>query len=386
MVMEVKKNNLLFLDGLRGIAAFYVMTGHARWLLWEGHDFYLVNHAKYSLVDKVLMYFFSMFKFGHEFVLFFFVLSGFVIHLKYAKKLKQNSSFSFDKREYFYKRIKRIYPPFIFALLLTALMDYAGNKINPAIYAGNTPYFLINRDIGHPSHAVKTFIGNIFFLYRQYVPTFGTNGPSWSLKYEWWFYLFYPVFLFFGKRNIVYPTIALIVLYCFTIFLPNWPLDIVREIFNGMLAWWLGVLLAEIFMGRINLPFKYVIPACLALSFGLAFKPIFHDLSIALLFSAILSLFLLLTERGNRLRLLVGLKPIGDISYTLYITHFPILVFCSSLLMKHNNGMLPTKSFFIIPGVAICLIAAYCFSFITERPFVRKNAGKLVVAPVENSN
>src|SRR5665647_3307561 len=30
--------SLLFLDGLRGLAAFYVMVGHARWLLWEGYS------------------------------------------------------------------------------------------------------------------------------------------------------------------------------------------------------------------------------------------------------------------------------------------------------------------------------------------------------------
>ncbi len=34
---KTENGGLLFLDGLRGLAAFYVMVGHARWLLWEGY-------------------------------------------------------------------------------------------------------------------------------------------------------------------------------------------------------------------------------------------------------------------------------------------------------------------------------------------------------------
>ena len=49
-----------FLDGLRGIAAVYVMIGHARWLLWEGFQDGFKNHPNnYSMIDKSLMYFFQ---------------------------------------------------------------------------------------------------------------------------------------------------------------------------------------------------------------------------------------------------------------------------------------------------------------------------------------
>ena len=379
--MDVKKNNLLFLDGLRGFAAFYVMTGHARWLLWEGHESYLSNQTKYSIADKSLMWFFSIFKFGHEFVLFFFVLSGFVIHLKYAKSLKQDFCFKFNWLDYFTKRSKRIYPPFIFALILTAALDFIGNRINPVIYTGTTHYLLINRNVGNPNHSLTTFCGNLFFLYTQYVPVFGTNGPSWSLKYEWWFYLFYPFFLLFGRRNIIYPTLLVIVLYILSIIIPNWPVALLQEVFGGMLAWWLGVLISEIFIGRIKIDLKYMIILSLVLSMILisTHKPQFHDLSIALLFSGILTFLLLLSEKGKSLSYCETLKPLGDISYTLYITHFPILVFCSSLLLKYKNNILPASSYFIIAGILICLVSAYAFSFITERPFVRKNAGKLTL-------
>ena len=88
----------MFLDGFRGLAAFYVMVGHARWLLWEGYSQGFQKHPEsYTAINKALMYFFSLFKYGHEAVLFFFVLSGFVIHLRYAKRIaEQGASAKFD--------------------------------------------------------------------------------------------------------------------------------------------------------------------------------------------------------------------------------------------------------------------------------------------------
>jgi hypothetical protein len=64
------KNNLVFLDGLRVIAAFYVMVGHARWLLWEGLAEFQKHPNTYSFIARLEIYFLSLFKYGHEMVLF----------------------------------------------------------------------------------------------------------------------------------------------------------------------------------------------------------------------------------------------------------------------------------------------------------------------------
>jgi hypothetical protein len=55
MVISRKKEHLLFLDGARGLAALYVLIGHARWLLWEGFaDGYLKHPEQYPFFSKVL--------------------------------------------------------------------------------------------------------------------------------------------------------------------------------------------------------------------------------------------------------------------------------------------------------------------------------------------
>ena len=82
--------NTRFLDGLRGLAAIHVMIGHARVYLHEGYRRgFLLHPDAYSVLEKLLFYVISAFRYGHAAVIFFFVLSGFVIHPRYAKAAVQ---------------------------------------------------------------------------------------------------------------------------------------------------------------------------------------------------------------------------------------------------------------------------------------------------------
>lgn len=364
---------LLFLDGLRGIAALYVMIGHARWLLWEGYsEGYLKHPERYGLINKLLMYFFSLFRYGHEAVLFFFVLSGFVIHLKYAKNLSKSNDSNFKWSEYLYRRIKRIYPPFLFALILTLLLDSIGRRFQYTIYSGATPYNLINDNLGRNDWSIKSLLGNLFFLYKAYIPIYGTNGPAWSLKYEWWFYMFYPLFLLAGRRNIVYPSLLMVILFIASFFPDYWPEQLSGDIFSMMITWWLGVILAEVYTGRIKVSYSHLSFLTLAILFKpvLSTQNVMSDLCMAFFFLGFISIFLLLSERNMLIRFLEKLKILGDFSFTLYITHFPILVFMSGWLMHRNGNWLPSHFIFIFIGIIITLAFAYIFHFITEIPFI----------------
>jgi peptidoglycan/LPS O-acetylase OafA/YrhL len=385
---KTKQSKLLFLDGMRGLAALYVMIGHARWLLWEGYQNFNIHPNDYSLIDKALMYFFSLFKWGHEFVLLFFVLSGFVIHYGYCSKLKLDKAASLNFAQYFSRRTRRIYPPFLLALLLTFALDYAGQMLNYSIYTGSSPYELMNTHVGNTSHDLKTLIGNVFFLYKDYVPIFGSNGPTWSLKFEWWFYMFYPVFLIISRKHIYYSTALVAVLFAASFFPDLWPSALLQEIFGSMICWWLGVLLAEVYTKRI--PVKSTLLSLVAFLwflflFAFNTNSVVYDLQIAFLFTSILGIFLWLNDKNYNLNSLKRLKTLGDFSYTLYIIHFPILCFLSGAVMKNSASTLPKHSYFILTGSFVCVTISYLFHFIVEVPFTRKSKKAITMTSFSGS-
>jgi len=209
---------------------------------------------------------------------------------------------------------------------------------------------------------------------NTYVPVFGCNGPLWSLKFEWWFYMFYPLFWFLSRRSIALVTALMAGLFVASFFPAGWPVRLLQDVFTAMLAWWLGALLADVFAGRLNWRWhRVVIGAGAAGVLVLSCVGPLHDLGMGLIFSALLAGCFLLRERKIRLRWLEKSKPLGDMSYTLYVTHFPILVLAGGWLMSRSpQGLLPQTFGWVFVGMAVTMLVAYGLHFIVERPFLSR--------------
>jgi peptidoglycan/LPS O-acetylase OafA/YrhL len=383
-------NRLLFLDGLRGLAAFYVLVFHARWLLWEGYvSGYATHPEQYSIVAKVLVYILLLFSYGHEMVMLFFVLSGFVIHLRYAKRLKQLPNMPFDWGSYMLRRIRRLYPPLIFAMILTFALDQLGQALHFSIYFEPT---VLNMEI-KPVHDPTTAIGNLLFTMAVYVAPFGMNGALWSLAYEWWFYMIYPVFWRLSRRSMLTATAIMVVMYLMSFFPPLWPVKLLQVIFSLMVCWWFGVLLADIYVGRwpismwklapLSLLFVGLVPVTFLAPAKSPGAAVILETLWALAFTGLLAASLAWQNRGGSLRFLEWLKPLGDMSYTLYVIHFPILIFISGWLISQSpTGALPQNVGWTFVGIGVCLCVAYAAHFFTESPFVQRRPKPLQSIPV----
>ena len=78
-----------------------------------------------------------------------------------------------------------------------------------------------------------------------------------------------------------------------------------------------------------------------------------------------------LERRGYRLRWLERPKPLGDMSYTLYVVHLPVLVLLSGWLMtRSSSGLLPRHFGWVFAGMGLSLVLAYALHFVVERPFL----------------
>jgi peptidoglycan/LPS O-acetylase OafA/YrhL len=365
------------------------MLHHARWLLWEGWESFMGHPQDYSAFGKLLAYAIVPLRYGHEAVLFFFVLSGFVIHLGYAKRLAaEGANARFDWLGYMIRRARRLYPPLVFAMLLTLGLDKAGAAQGWSIYRSGTPYALINSSI-QPVHDMHTALANLAFLMQSWVPSWGSNGPLWSLHFEWWFYMIYPLLWLVSRRSAMAATFMVAVLFSL-----SWLVKpeaghafFVARIFTGLFTWWLGALLADIYTGRIRVRWSLLAPLTMLLavlpvataSLGRHWPALAHgwipDTLYGLGFAGLFATCFALRERGWPLILLGRLKPLGDMSYTLYIAHMPILVFLGGWLMSRSSeGDLPKSFSWMAAGAIVCLLVAWLAHFAVEKPFTSRKA------------
>lgn len=390
---QVQSSGTRFLDGVRGLAALYVLVFHARWLLWEGFAEGFVQHPeRYSLPAKAVAYASLAFYYGHQAVILFFVLSGFVIHLRYAKAQvsgiagaqDQRSFEAFGLRGYLIRRIRRIFPVLIFALAITYGLDTVGRSLGYAVYPGQTRYSLINA-VGSEFGAARLLAGLALI---PGAPEWGSNLPLWSLRYEWFFYLLYPALWLIRRRSLFVAT-ALILLLCLLTFargLWAWPLGgPLRLTFSLLIIWWFGALLAECYvkaarriLRRVAPLSLLIIPLLFSVEPFIVLDETVRDILWGVAFTGFLA-WLLSDYAGAPVRAarrsLERVAWLGSFSYTLYAIHFPILFFLSGFLISRSaDGSLPADYPWIIAGSGLCLVVASVAARLVEVPFTAHRA------------
>jgi len=240
----MKQNRLEKLEALRGFAALYVVFFH-------------------TLPQKIFLWGINVgtiFRFGPEAVIVFFVLSGFVI--KYTYQKSADKSFKY----YFTRRFIRLYIPLFFIFLLGYLIKcYSeGALANPEW---------------------KTLLGNIFMLQdvisqkpNVISAAYMGNGVLWSLSYEWWFYmLFFALATYINSEKLnKWVNILVLVAAASYVIYPF----MVNRLAMYFAIWWIGVRFAETYIKgeqfsiRSIMPYAYVlfgITAILALNLYIHF-------------------------------------------------------------------------------------------------------------------
>lgn len=159
-----------WLDLIRFMAAFAVMACHFR-------SAFFVEYSLLPEVDKnpVIAAFFSLTRLGFEAVLIFFVLSGFLVG---GKSIQRMSSGTFKARDYAIDRFVRIMLPLVASMLLYL----------PICLCFDIPI------------VAKDWIASLLSL--QGIVADGAFETLWSLSYEVWFYiLFFAIGVIFAKKN-----------------------------------------------------------------------------------------------------------------------------------------------------------------------------------------
>jgi len=337
------------LDGLRGVAAIIVVTFHLTEPLATGHLDNLVNHG-YLAVD------------------FFFLLSGFVMGYAYDDRWHKMTIAGFYKR-----RIIRLQPLVILGMTFGAIGFYfTDSTIWPLIHTVPVWKMLLVMLIGYTVLPVPLSLD-----IRGWEEMHPLNSVGWSLFFEYIANIFYAVGIrkFSNKALSIFVLLAAVALTHMAVTSPNgdvaggWTLNweqgrigITRTIspfFAGLLLsrvakptriknafLWSSLLLAIIlYMPRIGgADYLWV-------------NGIYESLSIIFVFPLIVYIGasgILKTARGNKL-----CKFLGDISYPLYLVHYPIVYFYVAWI-SNNKGITITEAWPLAFAILIgSIVLAY---------------------------
>lgn len=329
----------LQLESLRGISAIVVLFTHCFQAFIAPFDLTL-----YSWVRLL----------GQAAVMIFFVLSGYLIGHSIQRNTQQYGQFNL--RQYTRQRYRRILPPFLFAMALTVILYL----LAPFLFASQSHAFPNSFGMMIRTHYLLEagdFIGSLLFLNGFITPTVSANAPLWSLSYEVWFYVlagFLPflkdsemakIGFFMGLAvlsflNIQFLIYFLVWLSAFACSFQQIQLRLLTRLAQLKLSLFCLALLiacvdayqfhmidqAKIYRGAYFVPFNL----CIGLAFSCWLVQLQHQRS--------------------------HYHPVwitsANFSYTLYVTHFPLLLFIL--------GCIPATLAYGLGGAVLALIGSMC--------------------------
>ena len=346
---------LRYLDGLRGLASFFVLLYH----------FFLMDWIKELLPSDVVRAIPIIFN-GTDCVSLFFVLSGLVLALPYTQA--NGATVAADYPRFFFSRIFRLLPIYWIAYFCTFL---AG--VVPSILAGN-----FWRDVDYNSIVMT----KEFLMIRGEHPFY---IPGWSLEIELLIGALVPFLLLLVRHRVAFWLIFILVLVGNPVFSVH--------INAFMLGAWLAanfewIQQIDIKKTRVY-KFKYILYVLFILIFSARhFKdidkvPINHVMNISGINFFHLSglagfglIFWILTRRKwQQILSSRGLVWLGKISYCLYLLHW-LVVFAvvRTFWIPHartqgfQNWQILTSSFALAIGLSLLL--AHIFHFHIEQKII----------------
>lgn len=302
---------------MRGIAAFLVVLYHLKAFLHQ--------HAITESFDW-------MYNKGYLAVDFFFILSGFIIAYNYKHQF-ENEINGHQLYVFIVKRIARIYPLHIFILLCFILIPLAHTLTNRPV--DSQQYNLL-------AFLYKFFLVDLWIVGQEYWDSW--NTPSWTISGEMFAYLVFPfVCVALGRstvRHYAFFLVAVVlVALCYEVMLSRSLGDNISHLglLRCVLSFICGVCIYEFHLGqfvkspKLNRVLFYL--SVITLIFLLLYVEKNH-FYVPLLFSLILLTSLGFRGVLHKILEFRWLYILGEISYSLYLSHIFILNLCIMFFLE----------------------------------------------------
>lgn len=327
----------MWFDLIRGCSALVVCLGHLRNAL-------LVDYSALVNPNILIKAFYFVTSLGHDAVMIFFVLSGYFVG---GTILRSGDKFTW--KSYLISRLTRLWVVLLPCLLITWCVGLVLEYYSPEVLSGANYYFWHSgpEPIEY-SASFSTFLANFFFLQTIAFPVFGTNSPLWSLANEFWYYMLFPLlanaFGWVGLKQVSFRFLAFVIAMLIAWHLP---LDVLR----GFIVWDLGIVV-YLLQSKIKAPSPMLVRIFLfmgvflfALTLGLSKAtnliqniPIDSDFLVGFSFAFLCLVLTYKTFPESRRPWLAKFSlHISEVSYSLYLSHFPIVILIASIIYQSHK-------------------------------------------------
>ena len=355
------------LDGLRGVAALLVVIYH----IFEGLAFAQSTDGVGSGLITTLNH-------GHIAVDFFFILSGFVISYAYDDRWGKMSTGCFFKR-----RLIRLHPMLIMGAVIGAIAFFAVGCERWDGSIAPTSWVMIALLL---TMCMIPAVPGVPYEVRGNGEMFPLNGPGWSLFFEYIGNVCYALFM----RRMSTKVLAIFTLLLgiahgwffvgdisqYDMIGVGWTIDTVNfwgGFIRMLFPFSVGMLLARTFKPRKVKGAFWICSLVLVVLFavpyipsanGISLNSLYEFVCIACIFPALVWLGACgsasgVTSKANRF--------LGDLSYPLYIVHYPIMYVFYAWLIKNDIYTLgDCWSVALLVIVSSIALAYICLKFYDE--------------------
>ena len=299
----------------------------------------------------------------------FFLVSGYCIHLSNIKHVKNNESLPLAK--YYKRRLIRIYPPYIFALITTLILNYYLDK-------------------GRPFPDTNDLIIHILAFQGFFVASFNSiNVVLWTISIELAFYLIYPLFYYIRLKYslniaLLFTLIISVISISYFTLKGNNTLPQNYFVLNLWCAWCCGAYLADKksfndnkYSYSLYHKFIYVLITICLIILEIVNNPTFFIIlyQFRILIWTVPIIFLLSKEtwlKSNWNLFVRIVSSIGLSSYSLYLLHSPLInlknYIANTYFVNNIQSSLMLIGFILIP------LFTWFIYLIFEKPFIKKGS------------
>jgi len=267
-------------------------------------------------------------EYGQYGVHIFFVISGFVIPFSLYKAKYE----IIDYFRFLYKRLLRLHPPYLVALAITLIISAASYRY---------------RHLPNPETAV-TIVKSLFYAHAP-----SDNPVFWTLRIEAEYYIFMGAFFVLISK---FPKMAIVIGLPLLLVASQTPIINYIGLLNYIVFFLIGTIGYMIYISK-KMPLFEMITLAVLITFSF----IYYEFPACIAATATVLIILYYRRPVHTI-----LEFPGEISYSVYLIHFPIGIKIINMLQPRMSPSSYWILFFV--GTTVCVTLGWMFWKFIEKP------------------